>query len=210
MAAAGLKLKPSKCELFKTNITYLGHIVSAKGIEMDPSKVEAIRTWPRPRTVTDVRSFFGFTNCYRMFVKGYAAVSKPLTAWTSDDNSKKKKAPVKWAEQCEEALVKLKELCLTPLVLAYVDYTKPLMLCTDASGIELGAVLSQKQSDATVRPIAVAGKLLTQSEQNYDAHKAEFLALKWSVTDRFHDYLYGGRFEVYTDNNPLTYVLTTA
>ena len=74
----------------------------------------------------------------------------------------------------------------------------------------MGAVLYQKQDDGTDHIIAYASQTLSKSEKNYDAHKLEFLALKWSVTERFHEYLYGGHFEVYTDNNPLTYILTTA
>ena len=75
---AGLKLKPNKCEFFKTRITYLGHIVSSKGIETDPKKVKAVKNWTIPKTVTDVRSFLGFTNYYRRFIRGYAKVAKPL------------------------------------------------------------------------------------------------------------------------------------
>ena len=74
----------------------------------------------------------------------------------------------------------------------------------------LGAVLSQIKQDNIERPIAFASRTLSKSERNYDAHKLEFLALRWAVTDRFHEYLYGGSFDVYTDNNPLTYVLSTA
>ena len=74
----------------------------------------------------------------------------------------------------------------------------------------LGAALYQRQEDGTERVIAFASRTLSKSERNYDAHKLEFLALKWAVTDKFHEYLYGGDFDVYTDNNPLTYVLTTA
>ena len=80
----------------------------------------------------------------------------------------------------------------------------------DASENGLGAVLYQKQSDDTNHIIVYASQTLSQSEKNYDAHKLEFLALKWSVIERFHEYLYGGEFEVYMDNNPLTYILTTA
>ena len=81
---------------------------------------------------------------------------------------------------------------------------------TDASESGLGAVLTQVKEDGKERPIAYASRTLSKSERNYDAHKLEFLALKWSVTSRFHEYLYGGTFDVYTDNNPLTYVLTSA
>ena len=94
--------------------------------------------------------------------------------------------------------------------MAYADYTKPFCLNTDASTTGLGAVLYQQQNDGSYRVISYASRSLSKTERNYDAHKLEFLALKWSVTERFHEYLYGGSFEVYTDNNPLTYVLTTA
>ena len=83
-------------------------------------------------------------------------------------------------------------------------------LHTDASEKGLGAVLYHKQDDGSDHVIAYASHTLSKSEKNYDAHKLEFLDLKWSVTEKFHEYLYGGPFEVYTDNNPLTYILTTA
>ena len=96
-----------------------------------------------------------------------------------------------------------------PPVLAYADYRLPFKLHTDASCSGLGAVLYQCQ-DGLDRVIAYASRSLKPSERNYPAHKLEFLALKWAVTDKFHDYLYGAQFEVVTDNNPLTYVLSTA
>ena len=95
-------------------------------------------------------------------------------------------------------------------ILAYANYKKPFKMHTDASENGLGAVLYQKQDDGMDRVIAYASQTLSKSKKNDDAHKLEFLALKWSVTERFHEYLYGGHFEVYTDNNPLTYILTTA
>ena len=103
----------------------------------------------------------------------------------------------------------LKDLCSNTPVLAYADYTKKFMLHTDASELGLGAMLYQEQ-DNEKRVIAYASRTLSASERNYPAHKLEFLALKWAITDQFHEYLYGGKFEVYTDNNPLTYILTTA
>ena len=95
-------------------------------------------------------------------------------------------------------------------MLAYADYKKSFLLNTDASELGLGSVLYQQQEDGTFRVIAYASRSLSKTEKNYSAHKLEFLALKWAVTERFHEYLYSGEFEVYTDNNPLTYVLTTA
>ena len=104
----------------------------------------------------------------------------------------------------------MKQPCSQTPILAYATYRKPFKLHTDASENELGAVLYQKQDDDTDCVIAYASWTLSKSEKNYDAYKLEFLALKWSLTKRFYEYLYGGHFEVYTDNNPLTYILTTA
>ena len=104
----------------------------------------------------------------------------------------------------------LKDACTKTPVLAYADYKKPFRVNTDASEQGLGSVLYQKQDDGTFRVIAYASRSLSKTEKNYNAHKLEFLALKWAITERFHEYLYGGNFEVFTDNNPLTYVLTSA
>ena len=95
-------------------------------------------------------------------------------------------------------------------ILAYADYRKPFQLQTDASDLGLGAVLYQIDDNGHHRVIAYASRSLSKTERNYPAHKLEFLALKWAVTDRFHEYLFGGQFDVYTDNNPLTYILTSA
>ena len=97
----------------------------------------------------------------------------------------------------------------SPPVLAYANYKMPFKVHTDASTSGLGAVLYQQQ-DGIDRVIAYASRSLKPAEGNYPAHKLEFLALKWAITDKFHDYLYGANFEVVTDNNPLTYVLTSA
>ena len=169
-----------------------------------------MKHWPRPETVTQVRKFLGFTNYYRKFLHQYAQIARPLNQLISGDNSKKKRTKIVWTEECESAFVKLKELCSDTLCLAYPDYTNSFKLYTDASESGLGAVLSQVKQDGIERPIAFASRTLSKSERNYDAYKLEFLALRWAVTDRFHEYLYGGSFDVYTDNNLLTYVLSTA
>ena len=207
---AGLKLKPRKCEFFKSKIAYLGHIVSAKGIETDPKKVEAVKNWTIPKTFTDVRSFLGFTNYYRRFIKDYAKVARLLNILISGENTAKKKKLVEWDEQCQKAFDALKDLCTSTLILAYADYKKEFQLHTDACEKGLGGVLYQKDENGLQRVIAYASRSLSHTERNYPAHKLEFLALKWAVTDRFHEYLYGGKFDVFTDNNPLTYILTSA
>ena len=98
---------------------------------------------------------------------------------------------------------------MNPPALAYADYRLPFKLHTDASTTGFGAVLYQHQ-DEQDRVVAYASRSLKTSERNYPAHNLEFLALKWAITEKFHDYLYGATFDVVTDNNPLTYVFTTA
>ena len=206
----GLKLQPSNCELFKTSLLYLGHAVSEDGIRTDPKKIEAVLQLPIPVTVTDVRSFLGLTNYYRRFLKGYSKITRPLTDLISKENADKKKAPVVWTSVCQEAFDQLKKLCTEAPVLAYPDFTKPFKLHIDACDKGLGAILYQDQADGKEKPISFASRSLNKVESNYPAHKLEFLALKWAVTNRFHEYLYGNDFAIYTDNNPLTYILTTA
>ena len=101
------------------------------------------------------------------------------------------------------------ELCCSAPTLAFADYKRPFVLHTDSSGLGLGAVLYQ-QVDGNLHPVAFASRGLNRAERNYPAHKLEFLALKWAVIDKFRDYLFGASFKVCTDNNPLTYVFTTA
>ena len=123
--------------------------------------------------------------------------------------SQKKKFKIHWGPDQQEAFETLQRLCTESPILAYADFKAPFILHTDASGDGLGAVLYQVQ-EGKQRVIAYASRSLTKSERNYPVHKLEFLALKWAITDKFHEYLYGSQFQVYTDNNPLTYVQTTA
>ena len=183
LAKAGLKLKPSKCKFFKTKIAYLSHIVSAKEIERDPEKIEAIQAWTCPKTVTDVRSFLGFTNHYHRFIKGYAKVAKPLNVLISGDNANHKKVLVEWMDECQVAFEKLKELCTSTPILAYADYKKPFELQMDISDLGLGAVLYQRDGEGQQRVIAYASRSLSNTEKNYPAQILEFLALKWAITD---------------------------
>ena len=207
---ARLKLQPSKCELFKTSLLYLGHVVLEDGIRTDPKKIEAVLQWPVPVTVTNVRSFLGLTNYYRRFVKGCAKIARPLTNLISGENVDKKKALVVWTPKCQQAFEQLKKLCTEAPVLAYPDFMKPFKLHIDACDRGLGAILYQDQPDGKEKPISFASRSLNKAESNYPAHKLEFLALKWTVTKQFHEYLYGNNFMVYTNNNPLIYILTTA
>ena len=114
---------------------------------------------------------------------------------------KRKHSKVDLTEECQAAFDLLKETCTNTLILAYANYKKPFHLSMDASEKGLGAVLYQQQDDGTFRVIAYASRTFSKTERNYDAHKLEFLALKWSISQWIHEYLYKGTFEVYTDNN---------
>ena len=214
LASAGLKLKPSKCFFFKEEIEYLGHLVSGKGVATSPKKIEAVTKWPVPQTVYDVRSFLGFVGYYRRFIRDFSKTSKPIREVIIglENQSKRvaKKTLINWSEAAQSAFEVLKELCVNAPILAFPDYKLPFILHTDSSTEGLGAVLYQKQ-EGKLRVIAYASRSVTKTESNYPTHKLEFLALKWAICEKFHEYLYGSTpFEVYTDNNPLTYVLTTA
>ena len=212
LRAAGLKLKPTKCDLFKQQINCLGHVVSKEGVSTDPDKITAVTEWCQPTTVTEVRSFLGFVSYYRRFIPNFSKVAKPLNQLLQNlegTPSQKKKFKVYWGPEQQEAFETLQKLCTESPILANADFKAPFVLHTDASGDGLGAVLYQVQ-DGQKRVIAYASRSLSKSERNYPVHKLEFLALKWAITDKFHEYLYGSEFQVFTDNNPLTYVLTTA
>ena len=206
---AGLHLKPSKCEFFKKRVEYLGHIVSENGIETNPKKIKAIVDWPRPQTVTQMCSFLGFCNYYHKFIHRYAQIAKPLYKLISGDKTKAKQVHIVWNKDCEHAFKTLKDVCSRTPVLAYANYSKPFRVHTGALEMGLGAVLYQAQNDGTTRVIAFASRNLSNSEQRYHSSKLEFLALKWAIHERFHEYLYGSTFDVYTDNNPLTYIMST-
>ena len=212
-----LKLKPVKCKLFRRKVSYLGHVVSEAGIHTDPNKIDAIQNWPVPNSVREVRRFLGFAGYYRRFIKGFASIVRPLNdllvGQVTNPKARKKKSPkrvpFKWTSVQQESFETIIDRLSNPPVLAYADYSLPFKVHTDASVNGLGAVLYQNQ-DNKERVNSYASRSLKPSERNYQAHKLEFLALKWAVCEKFHDYLYGSQFEVITDNNPLTYVLTTA
>ena len=126
----------------------------------------------------------------------------------SGDNAKKRTNSVEWSDATEEAFQTLIDKCTNVPILAYAGFSLPLELYIDASRMGLGTVLYQTQ-EGKKRVIAYASRTLSHSEARNPAHKLEFLALKWALTDQFYEYLYGNSFEVYTDNNPLTYILTT-
>lgn len=214
----GLKLSGKKCSFLQRKVKYIGHIVSENGIETDPEKTEKIRNWPTPTNPEEIRQFLGFAGYYRRFCKNFSQIAKPLSSLMPKVQKKAKgKKPLKtqektewkWGPEQNQAFETLKEMLTSPPVLAYPNYNDKFEIHIDASQKGLGAVLYQKQNGLD-RVISYASRGLSKAEQHYPAHKLEFLGLKWAVCDKFCDYLHSGKFSVITDNNPLTYVLTSA
>ena len=205
----GLKLKPSKCRLFMDQIDYLGHRVSAEGIRPNKDKIKAIAACEPPSTYTGLRQFLGMAGYYRRFVKNYSKIAAPLNQML-EDSAKLKREKIQLTREAMEAFEDLKGRMLTTPILAYPDPSKEYLLETDASGHGLGAVLSQKQKDGRYHPVAYGSRSLTKAEKKYHSTRLEFLAMKWAIADHFSYYLLGHKFRVKTDNNPLTYCLTSA
>ncbi|RXN17163.1 Retrovirus-related Pol polyprotein from transposon 412 [Labeo rohita] len=221
----GLKLSPEKCKFFQTSVKYLGHIVSTKGIETDPEKIAALKTWPKPNNLKELRTFLGFCGYYRRFIKGYSKMVKPLNELTAGYPPLRKRISAagkakryhnpkdligdRWTPACQAAFDTLIEKLTDAPILGFADPKLPYILHTDASTSGLGAALYQEQQGQK-RVIAYASRGLSKCESKYPAHKLEFLALKWAITEKFQDYLYGSSFLVVTDSNPLTYILTSA
>ena len=208
-AEAGLKIRIEKCNFFQSEVEYLGHVVSSEGVKPNRERIAAVQNWKVPTNLSELRSFLGFASYYRKFIKNFAKIARPLYARLSGEPSRKA-ASVKigWDDESQEAFDILKrKVCEAPC-LAFPDFTQPFLLKTDASGGGLGAVLYQIQ-EGKERVIAYASRSLQPAETRYPAYKLEFLALKWAVTEKLKDYLWGSKFVVYTDNNPLTYMQTT-
>uniref|UniRef100_A0A8C1W1S2 ribonuclease H n=1 Tax=Cyprinus carpio TaxID=7962 RepID=A0A8C1W1S2_CYPCA len=225
----GVKLRPEKCELFRQEVRYVGRLVSAKGVRIDPRDLEAVTALKshRPQTVGDVRRLLGFLGYYRPFIQDFSRVAKPIYdllqtqpgATMQQYSQRKRKGPqmpsrttVEWTSEHHKTLNLLIDMLVNPPILAYPDFNLPFVLHTDASERGLGAILYQHQ-DGGLRVIAYGSRTLSPAEKSYRLHsgKLEFLALKWAVCEKFRDYLfYAPHFTIYTDNNPLTYVMSTA
>ena len=223
LRANGIKLKPEKCNFFQREVNYLGQIVSAEGYRLDPGKTEAVRALKdsEPKTIGELRKLLGLLGYYRRYIKDFARIAKPLfdllqappdakSNSSNGKNSVPSSQPIQWQSQHQNALSELLDCLISPPILGYPDYSQPFELHTDASLQGLGAVLYQMQ-EGKMRVIGYGSRSLSPAERRYHAGKLEFLALKWAVCEHFRDILYyAPNFTIYTDNNPLTYILSTA
>ena len=193
--------------------------MSANGISLSPEKVVKVKDWPVPKNPKEVHSVTGLASYYRRFIPNFAKWAGPLHALIIAASFKQKirKGEIKksdlpefqWTPACQEGFDQLKKALTEAPVLAYPDYSKLFILETDTSLKGLGAILSQKGDDNEVHVIAYASRSLHPSEKSmrgYSSTKIELMALKWSVCDKFKDYLLGSKFTAFTDNNPLCYI----
>ena len=172
-----LFLKPEKCQFEQRKVEFLGVVLEAGTVQMDPTKVQGVADWSPPKTVKDVRAFLGFTGFYRYFIKDYSRIARPLIDLT------RKATPFHWEERQFKAFETLKTLMCSHPVLTQPDYDKPFFLATDASAYGVGAVLSQegetniRTQKPTMQPIAYYSATFTPTERNYDIYERELLAI---------------------------------
>lgn len=190
--------KMSKCEFMKAEVPFLGHLVSAAGVRVDPRKVEAIWDWPTPTTVTQVRSFLGLANYYRKFMQGYASISALLSDLT------KKDLPFQWTPERQRAFEQIKQSLMNAPVLRLPDFDKPFEVIRDASGKGVGAVLFQ---DGHL--VACESANLKGSQLNWSMTEKELFAVVHAMR-AWRCYLEGakGVTRVITDHKPNTFLET--
>ena len=189
----GLTLHRAKCAFLKDSVEYLGQVVDAHGVHTSPRKVQAVKDAPPPKNVHELRSTLGMINYYRKFIPNLSALLEPLYRLLREG------VLYQWTNGCELAFGKVKACLIKAPVLAHYDPDQPLVLAADASAYGLGAVLSHTQIDG---PVTFASRTLTTSEQNYSQIEKEALSLVFGVC-KFHQYIYGRRFTLMTDHQPL-------
>ena len=178
-----LYAKLRKYDFWLKEVSFLGHIVSAEGIRVDPAKIEVVVNWKPPRSVTEVRSFLGLARYYRRLVKGFSVIASPLTKLL------RKGVKFEWTDKCQDSFEQLKEMLAEAPVLTQSTPSKEYTLYSDASIIGLGCVLMQ---DGKV--VAYASRQLKPHEQNYPTHDLELVAVVFALKIWRH-YLYGANVE---------------
>lgn len=193
-----LKLNPEKCNFFKHEVLFLGHLCTAEGLLPDPAKLAAVREYPRPKNQDETKRFVAFANFYRRFIENFSNIAVPLNKMTQ------KRIKFKWDQECENAFQTLKNKLITPPVLAYPDYDKQFSVTVDASQHACGAVLSQKHGTED-KPISFISRTFKKGELNKHITEKELLAIHFALKT-FKPYLWGKFFIVFSDHKPLIYL----
>ncbi|KAA0051193.1 ty3-gypsy retrotransposon protein [Cucumis melo var. makuwa] len=196
LRANKLYTKFSKCEFWLKKVTFLGHVVSSEGVFVDPAKIEAVTSWPRPSTVSEIRSFLGLAGYYRRFVEDFSRIASPLTQLT------RKGTPFVWSPTCESSSQELKQKLVSAPVLTVPDGSGSFVIDSDASKKGLGCVLMQQG-----KVVPYASRQLKSHEQNYPTHDLELTAMVFALKIWRH-YLYGEKIHIFTDHKSLKYFFT--
>lgn len=192
----GFKLNRKKCQFFQDKVKYLGHIIDAEGLHMDPDKIRAIKEAPIPKDQTQVRAFVGMINYHARFLPNLSSILSPLFKLLKKDSK------FTWDDSCTKAFEQAKQQMLSDEVLAHFNPAFPVKVTSDASSMGLGSCLLQQQPDGSTRPVAFASRTLTKAEQNYSCLDREALAIYFGVK-KFSYYLLGRHFTLLTDHLPL-------
>lgn len=210
---ANFKIQPDKSEWLKSEVEFLGFIVSRNGLQPNPQKVESIKKYPEPSNLKELRAFLGLSGYYRRFMKNYADIAKPLTKYLKGENghrqiskNESKNFKITLDNDGRKSFELLKELLSSRDVLAFPDFNKPFILTTDASNLAIGAVLSQNFHDGE-RPITFISKTLSDTERNYATNEKEMLAIVWALQN-LRNFIYGHKVLIYTDHQPLTFTVS--
>lgn len=198
IAASGMTLKLTKCEFVKQQIKFLGHIISPSGMSMDPEKLMAIRSFPKPRTKKELQSFIGFCNFYRKFADHHASLIAPLI------NLIKQGVPWKFGEEELKMFDRVKQ-SFTEQYLSHPLFDQVFYLQTDASILGLGAELFQLTSDGERRTILFASRTLNSAERNYSITELELLSVVFAC-EKFRVFILGYPVQVLTDHQALTFL----
>src|SRR3954471_11365603 len=191
-----LYAKFSKCEFWLPEVTYLGHVISAKGIAVNPERVQAVLDWTLPESVKQVRSFLGLASYCRRLVENFSKVAKPLTELLKKDKK------FEWTSKCEESFQELKRRLTSTLVLPPPDTKRDFDIYCDASRKGLGCILMQDR-----HVVAYASRQLHPHEENYPTQVLEFAAVVHALKTWRH-YLLGNHCEIYSDHQNLKYIFT--
>ena len=195
-----LYTKPNKCVFGQAQIEFLGHIVSADGLQMDPRKLDAINQWPPPTNAKDVQRFLGLTGYYRKFIKNYATLLRPISDLVKKNNT------WKWDNEQQLCFDHIKQILTSSPILQLPDYSREFHVTTDASDSCIGGVLSQLNDKGDDLPICYYSKKLNNHEINWPTHEKELYAIK-SALGKWRPYLYGQKFKVFTDNSACKWFL---
>ena len=196
---AGLTVNPEKVSYAQQEISFLGHLVSSRGVCIDPSRTQAIREFPPPKDAKGVARFVGMVNFYRRFIPNIAELAAPLNAL------RRKGARFEWGEAQQTSFELLKEAVMQPPVLAMPDFGQKFVLQTDASSSAIAAVLSQ-EIDGVRQPIAYASRTLTPCEKKSSIYELECLAVVFGI-NKFRRFLEHKEFLLETDNQALSWIL---